>query len=117
MGELVLPILLLLYLFSAIFLVPFVAGEKGRNAFAWFVIAVLCSPALALIALAAVPAKDRRTRRADDTEGGGAGEDESRVCPSCAETVKRAAVVCRYCGRDLPKVSGGLPPWRRPLQE
>jgi hypothetical protein len=26
---------------------------------------------------------------------------EDTTCPSCAETVKKAAVVCRHCGRDL----------------
>ena len=29
--------------------------------------------------------------------------EATRPCPFCAETIKAAAVVCRYCGRDLPK--------------
>jgi hypothetical protein len=24
-------------------------------------------------------------------------------CPFCAETIKRKAVICRFCGRDLPQ--------------
>jgi hypothetical protein len=34
---------------------------------------------------------------------------DERTCPWCAETIKAAAIVCRYCGRDIGVASGTSP--------
>ena len=34
----------------------------------------------------------------------------NRKCPSCAKIIKREAVVCTYCGRELPSPPSGAGP-------
>jgi hypothetical protein len=37
-------------------------------------------------------------------------QSEERTCPWCAETIKAAAVICRFCGRDI-QAQPNTPPW------
>lgn len=41
---------------------------------------------------------------------------QDRVCPFCAETVKAAAIVCRFCGRDLPSLPPPPEPEKKPAK-
>jgi hypothetical protein len=67
--------------------VGILANARGRNGGGWFFLSLLISPLLAGVIVLASGKQAGRTWR---------------KCPSCAELVRREAVVCSHCRRDLP---------------
>lgn len=65
-----------------------IAEGKGRGRGSWFLLGLLFGP-FSLIVLLLLPKDDL-----------GLGHIK---CPYCAEFVKKEAVVCKHCGRDLER--------------
>jgi hypothetical protein len=75
--------------------VGFLAGNRGRSGFWWFVLAMLISPLLGFIFV--LIAADLSKQATSTTPG-----SNSHVrCPACAEWVLPEASVCKHCGAHL----------------
>jgi len=73
------------------------ADNKGRSVGGWVVLAIVLGPITLLLAAVVPNLKQEQLTSADETG--------SRPCPFCAERIKRQAVVCSYCGRDVPRMA------------
>lgn len=80
--------------------VAVIANSKGFDTFGWFIYGALIWP----IALAHVIVKPARAQRTPSPLSPIDGSNPpTKICPECAETIKAAAVVCRFCGnRSFP---------------
>lgn len=86
----------------------YVAKQKGKAAWAWFVVGIILGPlALLMVGLSpAAPAKVNSHSAYTQPE------PAQRKCPFCAEDIKFEAIVCKHCGRDVPALP---PPASEPL--
>ena len=73
------------------FVTAVVAAKRNRNGFHWFVYGLFLGPLGTILLLLLPPGKKIRPRKAF-----------RKRCPFCAETILAQAIVCPYCGRDMP---------------
>lgn len=75
-----------------------ISGVRGRGQMFGFLLGALIGPIGVLIALF-IPVPVAETERRLLRDG------RMKTCPACAELVKRDALVCRYCGRDVSLIT------------
>lgn len=120
------------------------AQSRGRGAAGWALLGAI-APLISLLVLVLMPDLKEQERASSVLAASEAREIEARraaseadhrrqiaeiathksatngtrECPFCAETIKAAAVVCRFCGRDLPATTAiaSVEPRLRPAPE
>ncbi|HRO60256.1 MAG TPA: hypothetical protein PK177_13995 [Burkholderiaceae bacterium] len=94
---------LLLFWFIGAIIVGAAAAGRGRGGFAWFLLALLISPLLALVAVLVLPRIEDEP--ATEPDASGTTPIHTR-CPDCREIVRRDARKCKHCGSALvPEIS------------
>lgn len=77
-----------------------VAAGKGRSPLGWAILGTVFG-VFALLIVAVLPNLSRERAALLALAASAAPPEDGKTCPQCAETVRGAAVKCRFCGYDF----------------
>ena len=92
---------LFVYLVSGLFFGFFsknISEDKGRSPTEGFLIGFFLG-VIGIIIVALLPANEAAISQSKLDDG------TSKECPYCAEIIKSEALICKFCGRELPKTN------------
>lgn len=95
-----------------------IANNKGRSVLGWVLLSALVAPITILILLALPPLRAPAPMAVQVVNAPAQSwappppplPSDTKACPRCAETIKRAALICRFCQYDFaakPSARGG----------
>lgn len=96
----------MIFLLLVLAVIPaYIASQKGRSFGLWYVYGIALF-IVALIHSLCISKKEKKKTESDLQDEG------LRKCPYCAEYIKREALICRFCGKELSpvglEVAGGV---------
>jgi hypothetical protein len=104
--------LVVIWIFCGI-VASIVASNKGRSGCGWFILGVFLGPFAFAVAL--LPKVESRIQsqgsgpdvrlKNDEKRPADLSHRDTKVCPQCAEEVKAAAKICRFCRYEFPESS------------